>query len=157
MLLKSKNKLQKDNKENATLFTLTIPKIKPNFSIIYSIKNTFALGWIQFKGIIKSIPFIGIVFGGILLLLSNAVNIGEFLDTNTYPVTYNLLEFTSGNFMLIILIIIVFYSGELVWQDRNIKINRRRGEYETVETVQYSAVPGDDMGRILYAEIAFNN
>ncbi len=103
---------------------VNISKVTIVNSKLNHIREMFSQGWLEFTSTIKEVPFIGIVVAGVLLLLTNAVSIGEMYGTNTYPVTYNLLDFTSGNFALIIFIIITFYSGEIVWRERGYGINQ---------------------------------
>ena len=45
------------------------------------------------------------------------------MGTNTYPVTYQVLELAGGSFALFMLIMITFYSGELVWRERDIGVH----------------------------------
>jgi hypothetical protein len=46
-------------------------------------------------------------------------DIGEIYGTRTYPVTYKVLDTLGGSFALFVLIVITFYSGELVWMERD--------------------------------------
>jgi hypothetical protein len=101
-----------------------LPRVSVSYSKWLQLIQMFSQGWLEFKSTVKEVPFIGIVVAGVLLLLSNAVSIGEMYGTNTYPVTYNLLDFTTANFMLIVFIIITFYSGEIVWRERGYGINQ---------------------------------
>src|SRR5690606_10481414 len=43
--------------------------------------------------------------------------------TNSYPTTYNVLSIVTGSFNLFLIIIVVFYTGELVWKERAAKVN----------------------------------
>ncbi|HPE18815.1 MAG TPA: M1 family aminopeptidase [Tenuifilaceae bacterium] len=101
-----------------------IPRAKQLFSTSLNVKQFFSLGWLEFITTIKEVPFIGIVAAGVLLLVTNAVSIGEMYGTDAFPVTYNLLEYTRGNFALVVYIIITFYSGEIVWRERGYGINQ---------------------------------
>jgi hypothetical protein len=47
---------------------------------------------------------------------------GKLYGTSAYPTTYNVLGIISG-FNLFFLIIVVFYTGELVWRERTVKMN----------------------------------
>ncbi|MEM6829411.1 MAG: M1 family aminopeptidase, partial [Bacteroidota bacterium] len=76
------------------------------------------------KYIIRSIPFIAIFLFGFFILVVNSFYIGEVFGTYTYPTTYLMLELITGAFGLFFLIILVFYSGELVWRERDVKINQ---------------------------------
>lgn len=121
---KSKKNIRIQLTEEATSPNVVLPKVQQHYSNITHFKEMIAQGWLEFKSTIKEVPFIGIVVAGVFLLLTNAVSIGEMYGTNTYPVTYNLLDFTSGNFALIIFIIITFYSGEIVWRERGYRVNQ---------------------------------
>lgn len=94
------------------------------FSFANDLKNFLGLAVLEFKNVVREIPFIAIAAGGLMLLFANAQNLGEMYDTPTYPVTYQVIELMSGSFALFIVIIITFYSGELVWRERTYKINQ---------------------------------
>jgi ABC-2 type transport system permease protein len=44
--------------------------------------------------------------------------VGTIFGTRTFPVTYKVVELVQGTFVLFIVIIIAFYAGELVWNER---------------------------------------
>ncbi|MEO8849811.1 MAG: M1 family aminopeptidase, partial [Casimicrobiaceae bacterium] len=44
--------------------------------------------------------------------------------TNTWPVTYQVLELVGGTFSVFMLVIITFYSGELVWRERDNRLDQ---------------------------------
>ena len=46
--------------------------------------------------------------------------------TNTYPVTYQVLDIASGSFAIFMLIITAFYAGELVWRERDARMDADR-------------------------------
>jgi ABC-2 type transport system permease protein len=83
----------------------------------------FKLSWFYCKSVVKEIPFIGIMISGMLLLFLNAINLGELFGTSSYPTTYSVVALISGSFTLFFLIIVVFYTGELVWKERSVNIN----------------------------------
>ncbi|HVG44370.1 MAG TPA: M1 family aminopeptidase, partial [Longimicrobium sp.] len=60
------------------------------------------------------------VLTGLCLLFVSvaATQLGAIFGTTTYPVTYQVLELVGGTFVLFVIIIITFYSGELVWNER---------------------------------------
>ena len=121
---KPKGRVKSHVVESETADSVGFPKAKITHSPSLNVKHLFSIGWLEFTNTIKEVPFIGIVAAGILLLLSNAVSIGEMYGTNTFPVTYNLLQYTSGNFALVVYIIITFYSGEIIWRERGYNINQ---------------------------------
>ena len=86
---------------------------------------TFLLGrltWLAFKETVKNVYFGVIVLAGVLLLFVMAWQPSGFYDGKSYPVTYLILDLTGGLFSVFILIIITYYSGELVWRERDARL-----------------------------------
>ncbi len=71
---------------------------------------------------VKNVYFGVIALAGALFILGNAKVVGSIFGTNTYPVTYQVIDFASGQFGLIMLIITAFYAGELVWRERDARM-----------------------------------
>ncbi len=72
--------------------------------------------------ILRSPRFLTIVLGGVLMVIGNAITIGSFYGTNTYPLTYKVLDMVSGLFGLFIVIVTAIYAGDLVWRERDTRI-----------------------------------
>lgn len=87
------------------------------------VQQLLKLSWFYCNSVAKEIPFLGIVISGMLLLFLNAINLGELFGTSSYPTTYSVVGLISGSFGLFFLIIVVFYTGELVWKERSVNIN----------------------------------
>ena len=100
-----------------------IPAATQNFSKELNLRQFLNQAKVETLDIIKSIPFIIIFFIGILLAIINtSYDLSESLyGTSLYPVTYLVVN-SIGN-MLICFIIIIIYSGELVWKERSKRIN----------------------------------
>jgi ABC-2 type transport system permease protein len=103
--------------------SVKIPKAEPIINFKTRIIQLTQLTRLYFMSIIKEIPFIGIVFAGFLLLVLNASNMDQIFGTPAYPTTYNVITVVTGSFTLFLLIIVVFYTGELVWRERTVKMN----------------------------------
>ncbi|MGE5101951.1 MAG: M1 family aminopeptidase [Deltaproteobacteria bacterium] len=88
--------------------------------------------WVQFRSvfsrsfwrIVRSRYFGAIVGGGLLYLIVAARAAGKLFGTDTWPVTYQMESVLSGSFGIFILVITAFYSGELVWAERDVKLNQ---------------------------------
>jgi ABC-2 type transport system permease protein len=52
------------------------------------------------------------------LLLSN-----QLFGTKVYPVTHLMLEAIQGSYAFLLIIVIAFYAGELVWRERGARLN----------------------------------
>ena len=73
--------------------------------------------------ILKSPRFLTIVLGGVLLVVGNALTLGSFYGTNTYPLTYKVLDVVAGLFNVFVLIVTAIYTGELVWRERDARMD----------------------------------
>ncbi|MFO1305007.1 MAG: hypothetical protein U1F54_14830 [Burkholderiales bacterium] len=72
--------------------------------------------------ILRSPRFLTIVLGGVLLVIGNAFTLGSMYGTNTYPLTYKVLDLVAGLLSLFVLIVTAIYAGELVWRERDTRI-----------------------------------
>lgn len=100
----------------------TFPTLLPSASTSGWTRACLAFTGMYFREIVRSAVFwsllvAGILFGTMIVLMSKAI-----LGTATLPVTYQALELTLGGFKLFTLIIVTFYAGELVWRERDVRI-----------------------------------
>jgi ABC-2 type transport system permease protein len=97
--------------------------VEQRFSFLNHLRQLLNLAFLNFRSIVKEIPFIAITLCGVILLVFTSSLLAEIYGTSVHPVTYALLEKTSGVFSLFVIVLIVFYSGELVWQERRLKMH----------------------------------
>ncbi len=81
------------------------------------------LARLYFSEILRSPRFLAIVLAGVLLVFGNAATLGSFYGTNTWPLTYKVLDVVGGTFSLFLLIVTAIYAGELVWRERDTRID----------------------------------
>ena len=65
--------------------------------------------------------------------------IGRSFDTNTFPVTYAVLGVFQGAFSLFFFVIIVLFSAEALWRDRENKIDGMTGGFPISNALYLSA------------------
>ena len=95
-----------------------------------SVSHTTRLHWLQFInqakleffGIIKSIPFLVIMLFGTLNLIGSSTSAKEWFGLTSFPVTYKMINIINGSYLMFLIVIIVYYSGVLVWKERDAKI-----------------------------------
>ncbi len=80
--------------------------------------------WLEFRETTKNIYFGVLVLAGLLFLVFASTTVGGVYGTNTWPVTYQMLGLLSGTFAAFMLIIIAFYAGELVWRERDNRLDQ---------------------------------
>jgi len=96
-------------------------KVTQVFSFSSQFSQFLKISLMEIRNILRS-PFFLILVGiNILLMIVEGTQIGKIYNTTTYPVTAEVAKIFSGG--LIMLVIIVFYSGELIWKERELKIN----------------------------------
>ena len=72
--------------------------------------------------IVRSPRFLTILLGGVMLVIGNTITLGSLYGTNTYPLTYKVLDVVSGLFGAFVLIVTAIYTGELVWRERDARM-----------------------------------
>lgn len=78
--------------------------------------------WFHYRGIWTEIPFLAIAGAGIIVLLVNSAGMDNMLGTSSYPTTAAVLTML-GSFSLFFSILMIFYSGEIVWKERQHKFS----------------------------------
>jgi ABC-2 type transport system permease protein len=82
------------------------------------------LVWLNFRETVKNVYFGVIAFAGVLFLVVTSSTAGDIFGTNTWPVTWQMLDLLSGTFSVFMLVIITFYAGELAWREREHRLDQ---------------------------------
>lgn len=110
--------------EEETLMDLTQVR---SFDIPQKTGFSFATFWhmviFETKAIVKNQTFIIIVLIGLINLIASLTSFTGSYGTDRYPVTYDVIDSIRGSFYLFLIGIITFYSGVLVWKERDAKIS----------------------------------
>ena len=75
------------------------------------------------KAILKSTPFIIIMSLGLIQLFTSLAFVTELYGNTAYPVTYNVVDVIQGSLFIYLVIVVVFYGGQLVWKEREPRID----------------------------------
>lgn len=86
----------------------------------------FSLLKIELNGVFKSLPFLGVI--GIWLVIvfmeiNSTINEGGAYNDSLYPLSNLLIELFADPLSILSFILIVFYSGELVWRERSLNFD----------------------------------
>ena len=117
-----KNKvINEDLVISSSFITSERPHIKKiNNSNLSDFKSFFKINMIS---IYKHVTFKILFVFSIIQLIASLVTGYEYLGLKSYPLTYFMVDQISGSSGLFIIIILVFFSGELVWRDRDVQLN----------------------------------
>ncbi len=113
-----------ENGDDQKRESIILPRFQQSFSLLQELKLCVKQAWIYFKGIATDFAFIAIMLAGVGLVASGSISLGSSYDTNFYPVTHSMLESVGGSFVLFVIIVLTFFSGELVWKERSVKLNQ---------------------------------
>ena len=117
---KKKKVLAQEKKSDVVV---DIPSVSRSFGFGAVLKQLFKQTIFYFRVVTKEVTFLGIVLSGLALIFISSTNMNRMYGANTYASTYAVLELISGSFSIFFVIIIVFFSGELIWKERAVKIN----------------------------------
>ncbi|MGB0366819.1 MAG: ABC transporter permease/M1 family aminopeptidase [Flavobacteriaceae bacterium] len=82
----------------------------------------FSFFSLNIKSIYKHVTFRILFLFSVILLLTDLISGFEYYGLQSYPLTYKMTDAIDGT-TLFIMIILVFFSGELIWRDRDTNIN----------------------------------
>ena len=124
-----KEKISASNKD----VVFALPKLNPTYNA--------STNWIQFKSffytnflsIVKSVTFKILFLFCIIILVADLSAGFEYFGLQSYPLTYKLIDSIKGNTNIFTVIILIFFSGELIWRDRDSKIN------EVIDTTAHTS------------------
>jgi ABC-type transport system involved in multi-copper enzyme maturation permease subunit len=88
----------------------------------FSLSDLLYLIRFETRAIIKNPTFIIIVIIGLINLIASITSFTGRYGNDQYPVTYDMISAIQGSFYLFLIAIITFYSGVLVWKERDAKI-----------------------------------
>jgi hypothetical protein len=71
-----------------------------------------------YTSIVRSTVFKIILAFAVILLATDLINGFEYFGLKSYPLTYKMVDAISGSSGIFMIIILVFFSGELVWRAR---------------------------------------
>ncbi len=97
--------------------------VQPVFSPAQTVRQFLSQLAMDVRGVVRSAPFYVILALGMFNVIGGFLgSIDSRFGTPVYPVTGLMLNVISGSFLFIVLIIVLFYSGELVHRERQHKL-----------------------------------
>ena len=70
------------------------------------------------KGVLRGAAFLVLLVLSLVVMTAALISSGRIYGTPVWPVTHQVLGAITGSFSLSLLIIVIFYAGELVWRER---------------------------------------
>lgn len=136
-LFKRKTKEQTSQPSKLIQSIGQLPKTKQVFGLRQSISQIIFLTRFELLKITKSIFFLIILALSVLLTVLTSQFSGLLYGTETYPVTYKQIEMANGTFSFFQLILLVFYSGIVIWRERDSKVDELVGSTPVKNSVLF--------------------
>ena len=102
---------------------LELPAVTQRFGGSASLQQYLHTTRLEAGTILRGVPFLIILVLGVLNTIGNAVGADRLFDTPVYPVTHLMLQTIDGGFILFTILILAFYSGDIVFRERSLRLN----------------------------------
>ncbi|HEY0110172.1 MAG TPA: ABC transporter permease, partial [Fibrella sp.] len=96
-----------------------LPRVHIQSGAGAQVAQMFRVAKTDFKGTIRGVAFIVILLAGLLNMGFSLRFADDFYGLYSYPVTYNVIQTIQGTMGIFLFAIIIFYSGDLIWKDRD--------------------------------------
>lgn len=126
MLINEKTFNKKQKQKVKTLpvtFIKSLPTVTPVFHIKAQFIQLLLNAWFHSLSILKLISFWAIILCCFIIILINSVSLGTSYGVDSYPTTYFIIEELREMSIYFFMIILVFYAGEIMWKERDVKLN----------------------------------
>lgn len=78
---------------------------------------------VEFWGVVSSTPFIVLLVLGLVNMFTAIPRAADWYGTGNHPVTYLIVETVRGSLYLFLIGILMYYSGAIIWREREAKMN----------------------------------
>lgn len=104
-----------------------LPKVVQQFDLSFTFKQYQFLTKFELSKLTKSVFFYIVIVLSILLTAVSSNFSGMLYGTQTFPVTYQLIELSGGAFNFFQMIMVVFYCAIVIWRERDAKVDELIG------------------------------
>jgi hypothetical protein len=112
-----------NNQTASAKANVNLPRVNPTYNgkaqIIQLLQNT----WFHSATILKLTSFWALIICCFVIIIANSVSLGTTHGVDSYPTTYLIIEELQEMSIYFFMIMIVFYSGEIMWKEREAKID----------------------------------
>ena len=99
-----------------------LPRSVPRFAAATGSLQCWHILAFDARAVFKSVPFLVMLLFGVLNFIGAASQANDMFGTAVYPVTHLMLQTLSGTFNFMLIIVLTFYAGELIFKERQARI-----------------------------------
>jgi len=112
-----------ETKQTSKIFSIEPPAVAYKDTILLQFQQFVSYLQFNLKYIFKH-PLVYVIAAlGIGFILTTFFQANQIFGTSVFPVTYNMVDVIVYSFMIFMLIIMTFFSGELIWLSRENKFD----------------------------------
>jgi ABC-type transport system involved in multi-copper enzyme maturation permease subunit len=101
----------------------SLPRVSPQSGARTTLRQFARLLAFDLRGVFASVPFLVMLVFGLANFLPGALQAQSLYGTPIHPVTSQMLSELQGAYSWLLVIIVLFQSGELVWRERGVRIH----------------------------------
>ena len=102
---------------------VAIPVVAPRTDAAARFAQWRKLAWFDMRGVLGGVTFVVMLAFGLMNLGGDLAFSNEIFGTKVYPVTHLMTAAMNGSYNFLLIIIVAFYAGELVWRERSHRIS----------------------------------
>lgn len=102
---------------------VNVPMVARRFDRAAHFRQWRRIVWNDLTGMLKGTAFLLVTGIGLLNMFLGLSFSSSLYENTLHPVTYRVNDITEGSFGLFLMILITFYSGLLVWKEREPKLD----------------------------------
>lgn len=120
---KKQKSLEKDADDTFRKPLGAIPAVAPESGAMSTLRQFFSQFKTEMLGMVRSTAFILLALLALLNCVPNLLFANEGYGTHELPVTYTMINLIRGSFYLFTIIIMVYFSGAIIWKERTHGMN----------------------------------
>lgn len=101
----------------------SLPPVTPVYHYKAQLVQLLLNAWFHSKSILKLTSFWAIILCCFIIILVNSVSLGTSYGVDSYPATYLIIEELQEMSLYFFMVLLVFYSGEIMWKERDIMLD----------------------------------
>ncbi|WP_266367740.1 M1 family aminopeptidase [Tellurirhabdus rosea] len=101
-----------------------LPPVTQHFDARARLVQLWRMTRTDFRGVVTGTAFIAILILGLLNMGFQLRYAGKMYGLSSHPVTYNVIGLIRGTMYLFLITIIIFYSGAIIWKERDADLDQ---------------------------------
>ena len=104
-------------------FNRRLPSVIPVYHFKAQLGQILFNAWFHTRSILRLTSFWAIILCCFVVIFINSVSLGTYHGVDSYPTTYLIIEELQEMALYFFITLLVFYSGEIMWKEREVKFD----------------------------------